>query len=541
VVAFEVADTGIGIPPDKQRIIFEAFQQSDGTTSRKYGGTGLGLTISRQLVRLLGGQMDLRSEPGRGSTFTVYVPVEHPSVGQPAGAAPSPRQAALGPGGEVPDDRDQLAPGDAVVLIVDDDVNFCRVLLNLAHQSGFKGIVALRGEEALALAHEYRPAAVTLDIGLRDVSGWKVLESLRADPATASIPVHIVTVFEDAQDRVDNRGALTFLTKPASKDQLQDLFTRIQEYVREGARHVLVVEDDDVQRAEIVAAVGEGDVVVHEAASVHDAIAVVEQQPVDCVVLDLRLPDSSGFRLLDHFRADPRLRRLPVVVYTAADLTLNESESLRQARYGVVVKGKEHAARDMLEQVGRFLARVGEAVVTPADRPPEPPPDAAPVEAAPVPAGPGNGRAAQGLGIETLAARPEPAGPLTGELAGRTVLVVDDDVRNVFALTAMLERHGLRTRPAESGEDALAALEAAAGEIDVVLLDIMMPDMDGYETLRRIRSQPGFGQLPIIALTAQAMKGDRERCLEAGASDYIAKPIEAAELLRMLRTWLSAP
>src|SRR5262249_4181997 len=273
MVAIDVVDTGIGIPSDKQRVVFEAFQQSDGTTSRKYGGTGLGLSISRELVRLLGGEIRLTSTVGVGSTFTVYLPVEAPPDMAGAPVIETPAHGVRAQAVELEDDRDRLQPGDAVVLIVDDDVNFCRVLLDLAHQEGFKGIVALGGKEALALAREYRPSAVTLDIGLGDISGWKVLDALSRDPATRAIPVPIVTVFDDGRDRVERAGA-RFLTKPATRSELEDLFSRIRSIVEEGARHLLVVEDSPVQRAEIVKAVSHDDVVVHEAATVEEARAI---------------------------------------------------------------------------------------------------------------------------------------------------------------------------------------------------------------------------------------------------------------------------
>jgi len=514
MVAMDVVDTGIGIPSDKQKVVFEAFQQSDGTTSRKYGGTGLGLSISRELVRLLGGEIRLTSTVGAGSTFTVYLPLEGPPGRSAATAADVATPSTRGQSVELDDDRDRLQPGDAVVLIVDDDVNFCRVLLDLAHREGFKGIVALGGKEALVLAREYQPSAVTLDIGLSDMSGWKVLDALRRDPATGAIPVHIVTVFDDGRDRVERAGA-RFLTKPATRGELEDLFNRIRTIVQEGARHLLVVEDSPVQRSEIVKAVGQHDVVVHEAATVEEAQTILRKEPVDCVVLDLRLRGASGFRLLDHIRKSSRLRRLPVVVYTAADLTSREAEVLRKARCEVVVKGREDAARDLLAQVKRFLDRVGREQ-----------PEAA----------------AQGRIAEETAARGEPAAVVEpGALAGRLILVVDDDVRNVFALTAMLERHGMRVLPAVNGQEALDYVEQFAAEIDLILLDIMMPDIDGYETIRRLRSRPDLERPPIIALTAKAMKGDRERCLEAGATDYIAKPVDSEGLLRILRIWLTGP
>jgi CheY-like chemotaxis protein len=430
-----------------------------------------------------------------------------------------------------------------VLLIVDDDVNFCRVLLDLAHQEGFKGIVALGGEEALALAREYQPSAVTLDIGLRDISGWKVLDALRVDPATRSIPVHIITVFDDGRDRVERSGA-SFLTKPASKGELEDLFNRIRSIVEEGARHLLVVEDDPIQRSEIVKAVGHDDVVVHQAATVEEARVILAREPVECIVLDLRLAGASGFKLLDHLRKSSRLRRLPVIVYTAADLNAKEVEVLKRARCEVVAKGREHAAANLLVQVQSFLGKVGRqsALRREVARGGKSLPR--PVGGVPGEARGGGAPAVVGDSAPAVVGDPVPSNRAAaiiepGGLAGRLVLVVDDDVRNVFALTAMLERHGMRVLPAENGEEALELIERWAGQIDVILLDIMMPEIDGYETVKRIRHRPGLESVPIIALTAKAMKGDRERCLEAGATDYVAKPVASDRLLHMLRTWLN--
>jgi CheY-like chemotaxis protein/HAMP domain-containing protein len=518
VIAFDVSDTGIGIPHSKQWVVFEAFQQADGTTSRKYGGTGLGLSISRELVHLLGGQIKLDSTVGHGSTFTVYLPAR-PS--ETAGEPGEDRRQADSPvsavaevaADDLPDDRLGLGTADAVVLIVEDDPTFARVLLDLAREAGFKGIVCLTGAGALPLARQYQPAAVTLDIGLRDMSGWKVLESLRDDAATRDIPIHIVTVFEDAQERFQQKGAATFLTKPASKETLVHLFGRIQQLIDQGVRNVLVVEDEPTERQAVVQAVSGEGIQVFQAATGQEALDLLRTEEIGCVVLDLRLPDIGGFEVLRRIHQSSRLRRIPVVVYTAAELSPREEMRLRGRARRVVMKSGDHASQSLAEEVGHFVNRVG-----PRQRPQEDGPSHA--ETRPQ----GNlGLAANGPGDRANA-----------QLAGRRVLVVDDDVRNVYALTALLERHSVDVVAAESGDEAVTRVRQDPS-IEVVLLDVMMPDKDGYETLREMRALPQRQGLPIIAVTARAMKGDRERCLKAGATDYIAKPVDTAELLDMLR------
>jgi CheY-like chemotaxis protein/HAMP domain-containing protein len=531
VIAFRVRDTGIGIPAEKQKIIFEAFQQADGTTSRKYGGTGLGLSISRGLVALLGGEIRLESVPDQGSTFTVYLPAGLPREAAepaldlaPASAAepvdPLPALLEPAPEGEaeaparVADDRASVRPGDRVVLLVEDDATFATVLLDLAHQNGFKGLVALSADEAVALAQEVVPDAVTLDIGLGERSGWTVLERLRRSEATRQIPVHVISVREEDAQRGLEEG-LTFLTKPVTKETLEALFRGLRPPAQ-GPRRILVVEDDPVQQRDIVAQLTGPELDVLAVGTGQDAIRAVEQREVDCIVLDLGLPDMSGFDLIDRVREDPRRRGIPIIVYTALDLTKRAQSRLRKSTRSVLTKDRTEPDR-LLEKVRHFLMEA----VPDAPEPPAKLPRARPAAKA---------RAARGNGHRRAA--PPPDG-----LGGRRVLVVDDDVRNVFALTALLERHGMEVLTAENGMEAIEILERTPG-IDVVLMDVMMPEMDGYQTIGEIRKRAELRGLPIIALTAKAMKGDRERCLAAGASDYVAKPVDPGQLVSLLRIWV---
>jgi HAMP domain-containing protein/signal transduction histidine kinase/CheY-like chemotaxis protein len=519
VVAFEVIDTGIGITEDKQKVIFEAFQQADGTTSRTYGGTGLGLSISRELVRLLGGQIKLRSQEGTGSTFTVFLPLEL-TVSAVARPVSEPIPSWLGDDlfqlaptdgrrSRVHDDRDSVTNGEPMVLIVEDDPNFGRVLLDLAHSNGFKGIVALNGEEAMSLARLYQPAAVTLDIGLPDMSGWRVIETLRQDPLTAEIPVHVVTVFDDVLEKVEREGGAGFLAKPATKEALEELFTRMRALTGNGPQTILVVEEDGLQRAAVADAVRNAGASVIEAATGAEALDATRSLAPDCIVLDLRLQDMTGQELLRRLQRRPHLRTVPVVVYTAADLSRRDLASLGRRTASVIRKGGA-SLTDLATELGRHLQVPGR------------PRDVGPT---------GNSSSVQSEA---------PSHGARDGLSGRRVLVVDDDVRNVFALTAFLERQGIAVLAAESGDEAIEILsEEADGPIDAVLMDVMMPNKDGNQTIREIRTMPRFAKLPIIAVTARAMTGDREQCLEAGANEYISKPIDAGRLLQLLSAVLA--
>jgi signal transduction histidine kinase/DNA-binding response OmpR family regulator/HAMP domain-containing protein len=535
VISFAVSDTGIGIPADKQAVIFEAFQQADMTTSRRFGGTGLGLSISREIATLLGGEICLSSQSGKGSCFTLYLPlrVRRPGSGPAEEPGVGPRnpdakrryrraedrvayvRRAHTPAAEVKaelpeadpdpdpdpvaDDRELIQPDDKVLLIVDDDLRFTRTLLDAGHARGFKGLIALRGATALHLARRFKPAAVTLDIGLPDLDGWKVLDALKHDPSTRHIPVHVISV-DDRLQKALELGAVAGLTKPVTKKSLGQAFDVLESFVSRSVKNLLVVEHDAAIRAMMVELIGDGDVQTTTVSTGAEALTTLDRQKFDCMVLDLDLPDMSSFELITRIKQLARVPA-PIVVYSSRDVTGEEETQLRALSEMLIVKDVR-SPEQLLDETALFLHR-SEAKLPEAKR--------------------------------KLLEKVHQSSPL---IAGKKVLIVDDDIRNIFALTSALERHQMEILNAESGPQAIALLRATP-DVDAVLMDIMMPEMDGFEVIRRIRLESEFAALPIIAVTAKAMKADRDQCIEAGASDYISKPVDMAHLVSLLRVWLT--
>jgi CheY-like chemotaxis protein len=531
VVSFSVTDTGIGIANDKHKIIFEAFQQADGSTSRKYGGTGLGLPISREIANLLGGEIKVESNPGEGSTFTLYLPVTYvqpPQVPRAQRAAhvtamhrereAAAAAAAAAAGGTatsdqpetmsdnayllesvVADDRGAIQENDRVLLIVEDDVHFARLLLDEARENGFKGLVAVNGQAAIALARRFKPDAITLDIMLPDMDGWTVLDRLKHDPKTRHIPVNVISAVGQRQ-RGYKQGAIGYLEKPVTKEAINEALNAIKVFIERPAKNLLIVEDDETQRNSIIELIGNGDVESTGVGTGEEALDLLRERHFDCLVIDLGLPDMSGYDLIKQIQEDLQLVSLPIVVYTGKELSQKEEVELRKMTEAVIVKEANSPDR-LLDETALFLHRVESNL-------PE-----------------------QKRQMLQQAHNRDPV------LATRKVLIVDDDVRNIFALTSILEQQQMSVLYAENGREAITQLEEHH-DVDVVLMDVMMPEIDGYETTRMIREMHQYRSLPIIALTAKAMKGDREKCIEAGCSDYIAKPVDTDQLMSLLRVWL---
>jgi len=509
-VAFSVFDTGIGIKKEKQTIIFEAFQQEDGTTSRKYGGTGLGLSISRELARCLKGEISLESEQGRGSTFTLVIPetIEtlspEISKGQhPPLPAAEPRTEPLaGPSGDlnrIKDDRKDLSVGEKSLLIIEDDSKFSEILRDLARERGFKVLVAEEGETGLQFADLYKPSAIILDIGLPGIDGWDVLSRLKEASATRHIPVHLISASDQSRNAL-KMGAIGYLTKPVSMEQISQVFGKIEQTIAQKVKRLLVVEDKEQQRESIVTLLAGQDIEIISASTGAEAYALLQEGSYQCLILDLALPDMPGAALLEKVKGDEKFSELPIIIYTGKVLSNEEKAQLESYSEKIILKDA-HSPEMLLDETTLFLHRVE------ADLPDEK------------------------RRLLKLVHDKESI------LVGKSVLLVDDDMRNIFALTHILEDKGIKILVAKNGREALARLDER-GDIDLVMMDIMMPEMDGYEAIRQIRKQGKYQKIPIIALTAKAMKGDRVKCIEAGASDYLAKPVDSKKLLSMLRVWL---
>lgn len=525
VIAFSVIDTGIGIAIEQQQVIFEAFQQTDGTTSRKYGGTGLGLSISRELAQLLGGVIALVSHPGEGSTFSLYLPQTYQKLttdtrsirdNLPAESVRSIGQASVVSSvepvsvtlslNEVKDDRDLIQPGDRstrddnrVLLIIEDDINFARILLDLSRQQGFNVLVALRGGSGLNLARRFVPDAILLDIHLPDMDGWTVLDRVKHDPDIRHIPIHIISS-DDRWQRGFQLGAIDYLQKPISSEALTEALSEIKSFVDRPIKRLLVIEDDAVQAQSIIELIGNGDVESTAVSTGADALEALRSTRFDCIILDLGLPDMNGFELMEQIRQQSSKSKPPIVVYTGKDLTRQEETQLKRLAETIIVKDVRSPER-LLDETALFLHRVHANLPQPKRQI-----------------------------LEDLR-------QTDSVLTGKKILIVDDDVRNIFAITSLLERYQMQVIFAENGRDGITTLEENL-DASIVLMDVMMPEMDGYEATRAIRSQARFRSLPIIALTAKAMQGDREKCIEAGASDYITKPVDTDQLLSLLRVWL---
>jgi HAMP domain-containing protein/CheY-like chemotaxis protein len=556
VIAFAVSDTGIGIPKDKQRLIFEAFQQADGTTSRKFGGTGLGLSISREIARLLGGEIRVESSENQGSTFTLFLPSRYkpredgpdrietadmsdfmsptrqsqvggtgfggtqaaskqsvrPPLRSPASRRDQRRKSAGDalqymperraiPQTVIADDREQIDAGDRTVLVIENDQNFAKVLLDMARDKGYKGVVELDGEAGLKAARELRPDAITLDIDMPGMDGLQVLDRLKRDPETRHVPVHIISGVEKKGEGL-KAGAIAYLAKPVSKEALDTAFARISTFIDTVPKSLLVVEDNEVQRQSIVELIAHDDVEITAVGSAAEALGKLHEKHFDCMVLDLglRTGEMTGFDLLEKVKSDPDNHDLPIIIYTGRELEWEDEVKIKKYAETIIVKDVKSPER-LLDETALFLHRV-EAKLP-----------------------------------EQKRKMLEHLHDADSVVSGKSILVVDDDVRNIFSLTSMLEDHGMVVRFAENGRQAIDALKKDP-DVDAVLMDVMMPEMDGYETTRAIREMDEFKTLPIIALTAKAMKGDREKCIAAGASDYITKPVDTEQLLSLLRVWL---
>ena len=522
-IIFSVKDTGIGIPEDKQRVIFEAFQQADGSTQRKFGGTGLGLSISREIAKLLGGELILESEVNKGSEFCLIIPKDEKSrlskiensqildeimvrdteevksiiddnqygISIPINVLEIPE--------DVDDDRDNIAKDDKVILIVEDDTNFAKALLKYARLQNYKGIVAVRGDHAISAALQYRPAAILLDVQLPVKDGWQVMDELKSNPQTKPIPVHIMSSLHVRQQSL-MKGAIDFINKPLALDQMTEVFKKIEDALKKSPQKVLIVEENAKHASALSYFLSNFNISLSVEDNVEDSVNALNSDKTDCVILDIGTDRRNGYKIIESIKTYEGMENLPIIIFTERNLSKSEELKIKQYADSIVVK-TAHSYQRILDEVGLFLHLVEE----------------------------------KNSSVETI--RNKTLGSLTEVLSGKKILITDDDVRNIFSLSKALEKYKVEVVLAMDGKQALEQIKVNP-DIDVVLMDMMMPEMDGYETIQEIRKMQAYKRLPIIAVTAKSMIGDREKCLQAGASDYITKPVDIDQLLSLLRVWL---
>lgn len=528
-IQFSVKDSGIGIAADKQEHIFGAFQQADGSTRRKYGGTGLGLAISRELARLLGGDLTLNSKVEVGSEFILSIPINGPIANDENGSTNEPDEISiieetdiedLEPAEDavkdkadehnyiasvipedVPDDRKSIKKGDNIILIIEDDTAFAKSLLSFTQKKGYKGLVAVRGDEGIEMAFRYNPQAILLDLRLPVKDGWQVMKELKDNPSTRHIPVHMMSSYEIRKESL-KKGAIDFINKPVAFEQMNEIFKRLEKALERGSKKVLIIEENAKHAEALAQYLGTFNVKSEIKGKIQEGVETLQKEDVDCVILDMGIPDEIGYKTLEAVKDNPGLDNLPIIVFTGKNLSRIEEQKIKQYADSIVVK-TAHSYQRILDEVTLFLHLVEENKETDEKKKPA-----------------------------------NNTGRFNEILAGKTVLVADDDIRNIFSLTKALEHFNMHVLTANDGQEALEILEANADKVDIILMDMMMPQMDGYETTIRIRKDPKLSNLPILAVTAKAMIGDREKCISAGASDYISKPVDIDQLISLLRVWL---